>query len=365
MKNIPIYIIGAIVAILLFAMPVKAQQQMKFSHTEWDFGEIKEENGKVTHSFTFVNNAKTPLTILRVVATCGCTTPSYQRTPIMPGKTGEISVTYDPESRPGRFSKNITIKNSLEEEITLVVEGNVIPRPKSIEELYPFVVGEGVRLSSNFHAFSYVGRGEEVSETIQWINTSQQDVKVRFIPQKGSGLLSIKAPQVLKAGTNGVITIKYAIPQNSTFYGTANDVVAIEVNGEKSRTVLSANVIAVDRHDRMEEDLSLPAMAISKKIVKFAEVKHPSRVSNSTVVITNEGGSDLIIRAVEYPTDILGCSLSKGDRIAAGESRKVTFTFRSETADFGPFSERVRIITNDVVRPMQAIRVTAIVVKRD
>lgn len=349
---------------LLFASNLYAQQCIQFEHATWDFGDIAEDGGKVSHTFIYKNVGKQPVSILRVVANCGCTTPSFSRQPVAPGAKGEIEVVYDPMYRPGIFSKNVTVKTSAGEDITLVVEGKTLPRKKSIEEQYPFVIGSGVRFSSNFHAFAYVGRGESVEESVEWVNTSAKDVRIEFISLQSSGLFTIDAPSVLPAGQSGVLTMRYVIPRSSKTYGTLDDVVKVVVDGKTSHVKLSANVIAVDRYDRMEEDLTLPKLEMSKKIVKFAEVKYPLSASDDSIVLRNEGGSDLIIRAVEYPAQTLSCSLKAGDRIPAGGSLKVRFTFNSSKCDYGSYSERVRIITNDVVQPMQSLRVTAIVVSK-
>ena len=136
MKNIVSYISGVLLVVMLSVSVAYAQNSMCFRQTTWNFGDIAEDGGKVTHTFTFVNNTNEPISILRVTATCGCTTPEYSKQPIMPGKQGAIDVTYDPMDRPGRFEKKVVVKNSLQQDIALVVEGRVIPRQKSVEELY-------------------------------------------------------------------------------------------------------------------------------------------------------------------------------------------------------------------------------------
>jgi len=80
-----------------------AQQKpdMDFERTEHNFGTIKEEIGAVSTQFEFTNTGKTPLIIQRVSASCGCTTPSYTREPVLPGKKGTISAKYSTVRRPG------------------------------------------------------------------------------------------------------------------------------------------------------------------------------------------------------------------------------------------------------------------------
>jgi len=82
---------------------------MAFARTEHNFGTIKEEMGAVTTQFEFTNAGTSPLIIQRVSASCGCTTPSYTREPVLPGKKGTISVKYSTVRRPGTFNKTITV----------------------------------------------------------------------------------------------------------------------------------------------------------------------------------------------------------------------------------------------------------------
>jgi Protein of unknown function (DUF1573). len=91
-----------------------------------DFGEFKENDGSVSHSFTIKNVGSAPLVVTRVIASCGCTTPEWTKEPIAPGKTGEISVTYDPKGRPGSFSKTISVySNGKQGSFILTIKGEV------------------------------------------------------------------------------------------------------------------------------------------------------------------------------------------------------------------------------------------------
>ena len=71
----------------------------------------------------------------------------------------------------------------------------------------------------------------------------------------------------------------------------------------------------------------------------------------------------MIIRAVEWQSEAMKCSLKAGDVIPAGERRELRFTFDSGACEYGVWVDRVKIITNDPVRPMDSIRLTAIVVE--
>jgi len=88
-----------------------SQAEINFEETNFDFGEIQ-EGTVATHEFTFTNSGDQPLVLSSVKASCGCTTPSWTREPIMPGKTGQVSASYNSKNRPGGFHKSITITSN-------------------------------------------------------------------------------------------------------------------------------------------------------------------------------------------------------------------------------------------------------------
>jgi hypothetical protein len=83
-----------------------------FEKLEHNFGTIKEENGKASYSFEFTNTGKTPIKLTNVQASCGCTTPDWTKTEILPKKTGIVTAIYDTKDRPGVFNKSITVTST-------------------------------------------------------------------------------------------------------------------------------------------------------------------------------------------------------------------------------------------------------------
>lgn len=337
------------------------ESSLKFEESSWNFGDVPENGGSVEHVFVFTNVSSRPVVILDVSASCGCTSPSFSRKPVMPGGKGEIKVEFDPINRPGHFSKGVVVKLNNNERVLLSVEGNVLPRERSVEELYPFEIGDGLRLDLNFHAFSYIGRGEEVETTIVVYNTSDKDATLELRPKSRSGVLSVTAPQRVKAQLLDKIVLKYSIAENSNRYGMLDDVFAVFVNGKESRTLISTHAIAVDKYAAVVDDMSAPSCSLSKNFIKFGDIKRGSKVSDATIELVNDSEAELIIRAVEWKSDALECSLKAGDRLKAGEKRKVEFVYDSSNSDYGVWVERVSIITNAPERPMISLRLTAIV----
>ena len=101
-KRIILLIIAAFAA-----FSASAQARLVFEPDTWDFGTIRESDGRVSHTFTGVNRGDKPLVILDVVTSCGCTVPEFSRQPVTPGGKTQITVTYDPMNRPGTFTHGL------------------------------------------------------------------------------------------------------------------------------------------------------------------------------------------------------------------------------------------------------------------
>lgn len=81
---------------------------IKWNKTAHDFGTVP-MGPAAEVTFKFTNNGAAPLVIKSAQASCGCTTPSYTKAPVMPGETGEVKASYGTEGRPGFFSKTVTV----------------------------------------------------------------------------------------------------------------------------------------------------------------------------------------------------------------------------------------------------------------
>jgi hypothetical protein len=80
----------------------------KFENDTHDFGKVA-QGALVTYKFNFANVGKAPLIITNAVASCGCTTPVWPKSPINPGEGGAITVTFNSAGRTGLQDKMITI----------------------------------------------------------------------------------------------------------------------------------------------------------------------------------------------------------------------------------------------------------------
>jgi hypothetical protein len=106
-------------------LPVEA---LGVSQTEHDFGKIPQ--GKpVTTIFEVTNTGKTPFKLDNVQASCGCTTPQWDKENVIaPGATAKITVGYNAAAE-GPFTKNITVTYNGSQSKVLMIKGEVWKTP--------------------------------------------------------------------------------------------------------------------------------------------------------------------------------------------------------------------------------------------
>jgi len=128
-----------LVAVLLLAagFGIKANAQAKVNGAQFkfstgdthDFGKVP-MGDDVTYDFVFTNTGNQPLIIQDAHPSCSCTTPEWDKQPILPGKTGKIKVGYHTKDHPGPFTKEVYIQSNAitpngEKRYTIYIKGTV------------------------------------------------------------------------------------------------------------------------------------------------------------------------------------------------------------------------------------------------
>lgn len=107
------------------ATPV--EESLSLKETEYDFGKIPQ--GKpVTHVFEFTNSGTTPFSLDKVQASCGCTTPEWNKDVVAPGATAKITVGYNAMNE-GPFAKPVTITYNGNQVKQIIIKGDVWKTP--------------------------------------------------------------------------------------------------------------------------------------------------------------------------------------------------------------------------------------------
>lgn len=350
----------ALIMMVLIPASAAAQGKLLFENPEWDFGTILETDGRVSHTFIARNVGNDPIVILDVVTSCGCTVPEFSKQPLLPGREMAITVTYDPANRPGVFNKELWVYSSERKRIaTLRIRGDVTPRVKSAEELYPVDAGNGLRLTSTLCAFAYLYPGQMEQSAIGCANLSQHPIRIELRPEAESGLLRLKYPRQLEPGQRAQIDISYLIPSSKPRYGTLRDVMEVVVNGRSNGTTLVLHAIGVDTPPAGSNAPKAKAQ-FSENFLKFGSIRRSGGVQRRTLSLSNTGNAELIVRAVECDGPVR-VSLAPGRTIPPGSSADFEVSVDPATLDYGVLSKHLTVITNDPSRPMRRLRITAIV----
>ena len=95
------------------------QGKIEFGETAYDFGTVQ-EGEVVEHVFKFTNTGEAPVILSQVSASCGCTTPEYTTDPVLPGKEGQIKVSFNSRGQRGTQQKIVTVSSNAENNVTTV-----------------------------------------------------------------------------------------------------------------------------------------------------------------------------------------------------------------------------------------------------
>jgi len=104
------------------------EETLGLKETEFNFGKIPQ--GKpVTHIFEVSNTGTTPFKLDNVQASCGCTTPQWDKEKMInAGETSIITVGYNAAAE-GPFTKNITVTYNGTQTKLIQIKGEVWKTP--------------------------------------------------------------------------------------------------------------------------------------------------------------------------------------------------------------------------------------------
>ena len=109
------------------AISENPSESLTLKETQFDFGKIPQ--GKpVTHVFEFTNTGTAPFALDNVQASCGCTTPVWNKDTVAVGQTAVIKVGYN-AANAGPFTKPVTITYNGTQTKQIIIKGEVWKTP--------------------------------------------------------------------------------------------------------------------------------------------------------------------------------------------------------------------------------------------
>lgn len=349
-----------LIILLLSSVVVYGQlsESISFESNVHDFGVINEADGPVIHEFKFTNNAQEPISIANVKASCGCTTPAWTKDPVAPGESGFIQAQYNPRNRPGRFNKSLTITTSVGATLRLMIRGEVNPRERTPEEMYPRELGAlRMKYSSLNMGKVFVNR-EPLTRKFDVYNQSDLPVIISSEIQSPSYLKVTFASDTIAPKSKSSFSVTYDGSLKDDL-GFMNDSFQFSTNEAED------NVKTITVYTTIEEyfaplspkDIEMaPKLSIGGVVHDLGRIKKGETITKE-VEITNIGGTILNVRKLSPNCTCLKAEITDNN-INVGEAQKIKLTFVAEGRR-GNQQKSLTIYSNDPRQSVQRITIKA------
>lgn len=338
-----------------------AQGRVSWIETVHDFGTFSESVGKVTGVMRFVNTGDSALSITRVRPTCGCTAGDFKRTPVMPGDTATVTLTYTAIGRPGEFCKDVYVYTTGQPRRSVVsIKGKVIGSVATVSEQYPVAVGP-LRLDRASIPLGDITRGKTRMAYLSGYNTSTDSVRVTFSAVT-PGIIPQALPQVVAPGSTMTVTVFYdsgSAPLwglNTYTFGIS----ATPVGGAEGGST-QASVMAMVKEDfsrlTPKQRACAPVAMLEADRIDFGTVSRGGATVQRRLVITNTGREPLLVRRAYSLWPGVAVDV-RSTKIKPGRSAEITVTVAPGKIDPAEkaLNAPISIITNDPLNPVQTVR---------
>lgn len=350
-------IITAIALLLSVSIGLSAQRSIRWVNSDYDFGAFKEDSGHMTCKFKGVNVCDEPISIVSARATCGCTTPEYSHKSFAPGDTITITVSYDPEGRPGRFMKKVYLKNSNDDDQDeLKIRGVVIGSEETLKSRYPIDCGK-LRMQQDVVAIGELSRGKAKAVFVNVYNQTTDSV----VPQLTNVPSYIKTsitPAKVAPGEQASLAFHF-----DAFYcekwGIVNDSVVLVTDVEDGKEVIidvTANVVPSFAKMTPGERMNAPIVAFEPERVDMGVVNRQGQPITREFKVKNQGKDELKIYRVYSLDDGVSVKLEKS-KIKGGKTAKVVVTITPSQLKGELLNATIKFVVNDPSNPQPIMRV--------
>jgi hypothetical protein len=333
---------------------------IQFREETYEFGSIAEDGGPVLHEFLFTNNSGRAVKVLSVQASCGCTTPSWSKEPIAPGKTGFVQASYNPKGRPGYFNKSLTVTTDLDPTpIILQIKGQVQVQGNAVSSTEFQVVNGGWKLKTNsFNLGKVFLQDESATRDFPFVNAGQKAItwSGKYVGPKY--IVVDVTPKTLQPGERGNVKVTYNGKLRKA-YGFQSDNVEIltddELNPGKSFSVY-ATLEDNFTNLKPEDYQKAPQLKLQNTSFDMGRIR-PNQAAVQEVPFTNTGKKELEIRALQGNCACITASSARNS-LKPGESATLHVEFNPGDRK-GNHTKAVTLYSNDPQNPVQRVTFTA------
>lgn len=338
------------------ALGATAGPSVHWLNTHHRFGAFHEDDGTVECTFRYVNDGDEPLRITAARSSCGCTLPRYTRDDVAPGDTAEITVSYDPTGRPGRFSKNVYIDtNTNPVRTTLTISGTVIGAPATVSQRYPVEMGSAMRLSRGAVMAGDVARGHTKSVFVEVYNASTDTLRPAAV--RTPAFVDVAwMPAAVAPGEQTSLVCHVRTDRADWGFVADSLVIAPDAASPERHTLPLTVVVSEDFSSLTDaQRAKAPVVEVNPASIDFGIISRSGGIVKLTTEISNHGRNPLEIRRV-YCIDP-GITATIGHtRIKPGKSSLLTVCVDPSQLPGALLNSKINIICNDPSRPNLAVR---------
>lgn len=312
----------------------------------------------VSVDYKITNSGDKPLVLTNITTSCACAVANWTKTPIQPGKTGTVTVTFDAKAL-GRFNKSVGIySNAQPNLIYLNFVGEVVRKVSEFADMTDMHRYGNILIDINEIEFTDTHRGERPQLDITIVNQSDQAYEpvLMHLP---SYIEMTKEPSVLQKGEKGKMTLTLNTDRLPDLGLTQTSVYLSRFAGDKVSEESEIPVSAVLLPDfsgmnRMQQR-NAPVIHLSETELDFRRELFRKDKVIRTLTVTNKGKSNLEISKLQVFNSALGVDL-KAAVIPPGGKTKLKVTLNKKDLQKKRHL-RILMITNDPENPKVTINI--------
>lgn len=356
------------VTIAFLTLCVAAQPQATWLERNHDFGVFLEKNGKVHCAMRLVNTGNEPLIIVKAQAGCGCTGITYPESPIPPGDTACMNISYNPSGRPGQFNKQVMVfTNTVPQRTMLEITGNVIPTDATLDKQYPLQAG-ALRISQGNLPFGEILRGQSKTLFLSAYNAST-DTIIAAVDGTKAHIHPAIVPDTVPPGRVTALTVHY-LSGAAPLWGFNVDslVVTSQALGCQTATETSQATILVmaqvledfkNLTDKQRQDAPIASTDCGDRL-DFG-VMARGETASRTFTVTNRGKDELIIRRLWVPMGNGVTIKANKQQLKRGKTATVTVTINTADIPDELLNVPLTLMCNNPDTPLATIRLVGII----
>jgi hypothetical protein len=345
------------IILLIFSIGETLAQDLlpiRFSQSSINLGRIKEWEGPVKMDFNFINQSDSIISIENVINDCGCTSSGYSREGIRPNERGIISITYDPQNRPGPFTRVIqVVLIGMKEPVILSFDGYVLPSVKDLERDFPVENGS-LRFRTKFVNMGNFTTNDTLQKVVDVYNQSSDVIHLVGVENPNPHLRVIFNPDTLLPNQWTEFIVEYLAPQKGDvgYYLDTLKLLTSDFRRPRKDLIVSASIEEYFPPMTKEQLDNSAALAVSDASLDFGNVNKGAKPQKE-LTIRNIGKSDLIIRKI-----ISNCScieiMDPPQSIRPGQEYKLKLKFDTE-GRIGTEYKTLTIFSNDPRIPTRQV----------